>query len=247
MNKSYNVIDLSSTASSTSPIKIGGGNSYLIVGNNNQNCQIELGDRENVEIVDTSLSCNITLTMGCDSTLSVICAKTFEGKSNYTVDLNGKGGECNMRGITVASKSDKIEVYTTVKHHVTHCNSSQLFKAVGAGSSTSLFEGLIYVATGAVNTISLQENKNILLSEKAQIISRPWLEIYADDVKCSHGSSTGKLSDEEIFYMQQRGISEEVARELQLEGFALEIVEAIKDNQLRQILEAQLLEAIQNV
>ena len=110
-----------------------------------------------------------------------------------------------------------------VSHNVPDCSSRSLVKGVAGGEATGAFQGLVYVAPDAQRTDAQQQNRNILLSETARITTQPQLEIYADDVKCSHGATVGQMDSEAILYMRQRGLSEQQARRLQMEGFVAAI------------------------
>jgi Fe-S cluster assembly protein SufD len=121
-----------------------------------------------------------------------------------------------------------------VNHNVANCNSNEKFKGILDNEATAVFNGHVYVAPNAQKTNAYQNNSNIILTDKAKINTLPFLEIYADDVKCSHGSSIGQLDQEAMFYMQQRGISKENARMLLMYAFAAEISNNIGIEALRE-------------
>ncbi|MBR4826679.1 MAG: SufD family Fe-S cluster assembly protein [Bacteroidales bacterium] len=135
------------------------------------------------------------------------------------IDLDGPGAEIDIAGAWRCTGSEQVDVNVLVRHNVPGCTSRQLFKGVVGGSAKASFDGLVYVAPGAVRTIAHQENHALLLSETAVAESRPQLEIYADDVECSHGATTGYLNPDELFYMRSRGIPEQEARAMQVEAF----------------------------
>ena len=110
-----------------------------------------------------------------------------------------------------------------VSHNVPDCSSRSLVKGVAGGEATGAFQGLVYVAPGAQRTDAQQTSRNVELSTGARIVAKPQLEIYADDVKCTHGATVGQMDDEAILYMRQRGLSEQQARRLQMEGFVAAI------------------------
>jgi Fe-S cluster assembly protein SufD len=114
-----------------------------------------------------------------------------------------------------------------------HCESNELYKGAVAGNGTAIFNGKVFVRQDAQKTNAYQSNKNILLSEDATVNTKPQLEIYADDVKCSHGSSTGFLDSEQLFYLRSRGISENIAKALLLDAYAAEVINKIKHESLR--------------
>lgn len=153
-------------------------------------------------------------------------------KLSLEVDLDGPGASLDLAGASLSSGSEQVDINVVVRHNVPGCRSEQLFKSVAGGSSRVAFDGLVYVARDAVRTVAHQQNHSLLLSESAVAESRPQLEIYADDVECSHGATTGYLNPEELFYMRSRGIPEEVARQMQIEAFLAPVMQrAGFDNQ----------------
>ena len=128
-----------------------------------------------------------------------------------------------------------------------HCNSRQLFKGIAGGISKVDFYGKIIVAQDAQRTEAYQENHNILLTDGAKVDTKPQLEIYADDVKCSHGATIGRLNEEEQFYMRSRGITLEDAKVLQMISFVAPVLENIPDETQRESLAVQLEESIRNI
>lgn len=135
------------------------------------------------------------------------------------IDLDGPGASLDLAGATLSSGGEQVDISVVVRHNVPGCHSEQLFKSVVGGSAKVSFNGLVYVAQDAVRTVAHQQNHSLLLSETAVAESRPQLEIYADDVECSHGATTGYLNPEELFYMRSRGIPEAEARRMQVEAF----------------------------
>lgn len=146
-------------------------------------------------------------------------------RRNQFVNLNEQGAECDLEGVYITDGTQHADNYIRMHHAVPNCMSNQLFKGVAGDASHAVFTGHIYVAQDAQKTVALQENHNIVLSDKARIDTRPQLEIYADDVKCNHGATIGRLDPEAIYYMRQRGIGIEAAKRLQIEGFIDEIVD----------------------
>ena len=145
------------------------------------------------------------------------------------VTLAGEGAEANIYGAYVCGGDEKVRIAVDMHHDVPHCNSRQLFKGIAGGSSRVDFYGKIIVAQDAQRTEAYQENHNILLSDGAKVDTKPQLEIYADDVKCSHGATIGRLNEEEQFYMRSRGISLEDAKVLQMISFIAPVLENIQD------------------
>ncbi len=163
------------------------------------------------------------------------------------VRLSGEGAEANVYGAYVCGGPEKVRIAIDMHHEVPHCNSRQLFKGIAGGESRVDFYGKIIVAKDAQRTEAYQENHNILLSENAKVDTKPQLEIYADDVKCSHGATIGRLNEEEQFYMRSRGISLEDAKVLQMISFIAPVLENIADEAEREAVAAQFENSIRNL
>ena len=163
------------------------------------------------------------------------------------VELQGEGAQANIYGAYVCGADERVKIAVDMHHKVPHCNSRQLFKGIAGGKSRVDFYGKIIVAQDAQRTEAYQENHNILLSDDARVDTRPQLEIYADDVKCSHGATIGRLNEEEQFYMRSRGISLEDARVLQMISFLAPVLEAIPDEAKREEISLQLESAIRSL
>lgn len=156
------------------------------------------------------------------------------GKSriNEFVTLWDKGADAAVFGAVLSRGDAHIDNTTLIKHAVENCRSYENFKYVTADKATSVFCGNIFVAAGANGTQAYQQNNNILLGDSANMYSKPNLEIYADDVKCSHGATIGQLDETALFYMRQRGISLEEAKKLMLQGFLKDIVNKISNSEI---------------
>ena len=163
------------------------------------------------------------------------------------VHLVGEGAEANVYGAYVCGGEEKVKIAVDMYHDVPQCNSRQLFKGIAGGVSKVDFYGKIIVAQDAQRTEAYQENHNILLTDGAKVDTKPQLEIYADDVKCSHGATIGRLNEEEQFYMRSRGISLEDAKVLQMISFIAPVLENIQDEAQREHLAAALEDAIRNI
>ena len=163
------------------------------------------------------------------------------------VRLVGEGAEANVYGAYVCGGDEKVKIAVDMYHDVPHCNSRQLFKGIAGGTSRVDFYGKIIVAQDAQRTEAYQENHNILLTDGAKVDTKPQLEIYADDVKCSHGATIGRLNEEEQFYMRSRGISLEDAKVLQMISFIAPVLEIIKDESEREQLAARFEDAIRKL
>lgn len=166
---------------------------------------------------------------------------------HMNVELKGEGAEANVYGAYVCGADERVNISVDMHHDVPHCNSRQLFKGIAGGSSKVDFYGKIIVAKDAQRTEAYQENHNILLSDAAKVDTKPQLEIYADDVKCSHGATIGRLNEEEQFYMRSRGITLEDAKVLQMISFIAPVLENIADEEQREALSVQFESDIRNI
>lgn len=147
------------------------------------------------------------------------------------VDLVGEGAEVNLRGLYLCPSDEHVSITVILHHRVPGCRSSQLFKGIVGGTAKVRFDGTIIVAPDAQQTEAYQENHNILLTETALVETSPQLEIYADDVKCSHGATVGRLNEEEQFYMRSRGIPEAEAKILQMISFLAPVTSHLPETQ----------------
>jgi Fe-S cluster assembly protein SufD len=157
--------------------------------------------------------------------------------------LGGEGCECTLNGLYQAGGEQLIDNHTTIDHAKPHCNSHELYKGILDGKARGIFNGKIYVRQDAQKTDAKQTNKTLLLSDDATINTKPQLEIYADDVKCTHGATVGQLDDEAIFYLRTRGIGAEEARGLLTFAFANDVISRIKVDAIRERLGQKLLAA----
>ena len=162
------------------------------------------------------------------------------------VTLAGEGAQANIYGAYVCGGEEKVKIAVDMHHDLPHCNSRQLFKGIAGGKSKVDFYGKIIVAQDAQRTEAYQENHNILLSDDAKVDTKPQLEIYADDVKCSHGATIGRLNEEEQFYMRSRGITLEDAKVLQMISFIAPVLEQIPEEE-REAVATHLEDAIRNI
>ena len=190
------------------------------------------------------LSREISLTAGQRSDIVLVVFPGVSCDIKLDVHLVGEGAEANIYGAYVCGGEEKVKIAVDMYHEVPHCNSRQLFKGIAGGSSKVDFYGKIIVAKDAQRTEAYQENHNILLTEGAKVDTKPQLEIYADDVKCSHGATIGRLNEEEQFYMRSRGISLEDAKVLQMISFIAPVLENIHDAKEREDISSRLEDAI---
>ena len=149
------------------------------------------------------------------------------------LELNGEGAECQLGGCVIADKHQHVDNNTLITHNACHCTSNELYKYVLDEQATGAFAGKVYVAPGAQKTVSQMTNQNLTTTKEAHMYTQPMLEIYADDVKCAHGSTVGQLNDAALFYMRQRGIPEKEARMLLEVAFVGEVIDAIELEPLR--------------
>lgn len=167
----------------------------------------------------------------------------FDGqfvRNNFRVNINGQNAETTLNGVFINDKDVHTDSRILINHNAPNCQSFQTYKGILDDSSTGVFNGKVYVAEGAQKTNAYQSNKNILLHEDAVINTKPELEIYADDVKCSHGATCGQLDEEAIFYAETRGIPKEKAKKLIVFAFAQEVVQAIDNIDVKNFMERRL-------
>ena len=162
-------------------------------------------------------------------------------RNDINTRLNGEGCECALDGLYAVKGGQHVDHHTAIDHVMPHCNSHQLYKGVLDGSATGVFNGKIFVRRNAQKTDAIQNNKNLLLSDKADINTKPQLEIDANDVRCTHGATIGQLDAAALFYMQSRGIDVERARNLLTYAFAADALERIRLEPLRTHFENLLL------
>ena len=190
---------------------------------------------------------NIVVERGARVDIVVLILPGVSCDLHMNVELKGEGAEANVYGAYVCGADERVKIAVDMHHDVPYCNSRQLFKGIAGGSSRVDFYGKIIVAKDAQRTEAYQENHNILLSEAAKVDTKPQLEIYADDVKCSHGATIGRLNEEEQFYMRSRGITLEDAKVLQMISFIAPVLENIADEEQREALSVQFESDIRNI
>ena len=157
-------------------------------------------------------------------------------RSNIQITHAGKGCETTLNGLYTPTNNETLDTFTHVAHMYPECTTSELYKGVASDTSTGVFVGKIYVAKDAQKTIARQSNKNMLISADATIHSKPQLEIWADDVSCTHGSSIGQLNADQLFYCQSRGINRDQAVMLLLHAFVAEVIEKLDNEALKDYL-----------
>lgn len=178
---------------------------------------------------------NLYIQQEADSRLNhnVITLHNGVTRNRLDLSLSGEGAECVLNGCVIGDKEQHVDNNTLIDHKAGHCRSSQLYKYVLDEKATGAFAGRVLVRHGAQKTESEMRNQNICATREARMFTQPMLEIYADDVKCSHGSTVGQLNDAAMFYMRQRGISEKEAKLLLEFAFVNEVIDTIKLEPLR--------------
>lgn len=154
-------------------------------------------------------------------------------RNKLDLEFNGEGAECFCNGCVIADKKQHVDNNTLITHHVPHCTSHELYKYVLNDEAVGAFAGMVYVAKDAQKTSSQMTNQNLCSTKQARMYTQPMLEIYADDVKCAHGSTVGQLNDAAMFYMRQRGIPEKEARLLLQNAFINEVIDQMELEPLR--------------
>jgi Fe-S cluster assembly protein SufD len=162
-------------------------------------------------------------------------------RNDINATLDGEGIECTVNGLYLADGDRLVDNHTAIDHAKPHCHSYEIYKGVLDGRSRGVFNGKIFVRQDAQKTDAKQTNQVLLLSDDATIDTKPQLEIFADDVKCTHGATVGQLSEESLFYLRARGIGKEDARALLIHAFAESVVENIRIDAVRHALEQVLL------
>lgn len=168
-----------------------------------------------------------------DANINVFSLNNGKTRNNYYCDLAGEGANLSLGGFVINSDKEHTDNFSFISHSVPHCTSNELFKYVLRDESYGVFTGRILVAIDAQKTRAYQTNNNLLLSKTAKMQAKPQLEIYADDVKCSHGMTTGQLSEAALFYMQQRGIAKDEAKRLLSIAFSEDVLQLIVRDELR--------------
>lgn len=188
------------------------------------------------KLYHTDVPKNFILEEGARVDIIIVLLPGMSSELNLDIFLEGKGAEANIYGAYLCGENEDVKIRLNMHHKVAHCNSKQLFKGVVGGKAKVDFFGKIIVEKDAQQTAAYQENHSILLSDDAKVDTKPQLEIYADDVKCTHGATIGKLNEDEQFYMRSRGISLKEARILQIISFVSPVFEQIQNEKQKEEL-----------
>ncbi len=221
---------------------------------NNKQSIIEVGENSQLEYTliqngpDHDIQVNNT-TIHLSTAAKANCfTLTFDGqlvRNNLNLTIDGSGVEAHLYGLYLLSKKTLADNHTVVDHKMPNSYSNELYKGVMDGDSKGIFNGKIYVRPQAQKTNAFQSNRNILLSETSTVNTKPQLEIWADDVKCSHGCTTGQLDEEALFYLRSRGIAKDQARGMLLTAFASETTAPMKNETVRGFVDHLILEKLQ--
>ena len=180
---------------------------------------------------------DITVGIGASYSLTIVA---LPGNGAIDCDIavrfEGEGGDCCLKGLYLAGGASSVNIKVNMVHNYPNCSSRQLFKGILSGVARTGFFGLINVPQKCIGTEAYQENHNLLLSDGCRAQSLPQLEIYADDVKCSHGATFGRLNEDELFYLRSRGIDLAEAQRLQMLAFAGEVLENLPEDIVSQAL-----------
>jgi Fe-S cluster assembly protein SufD len=161
-------------------------------------------------------------------------------RNDLSVVLDGEGSACNLDGLFIVDGHRLVDNHTEIDHRKPYATSRELYKGILSGHAQGVFNGAIKVREGAQKANAVQHSKNLLLSENAQINTKPQLEIRADDVRCAHGASIGQLDQDAMFYLKTRGVDERVGRQILIRGFATEILDRVHVPHIRRQLETLL-------
>jgi len=183
---------------------------------------------------EVAIDFNITLEEDSHLNLVILSLTGKKIVNNYSVSLIGKHSECNLSGLYLVDSGQLVENNILLNHQEAECNSNQLFKGIIDGDGVAKFYGLIKVEPDSQKIEAYQANHNLLMSNDAKAVTKPQLEIYADDVKCSHGATVGFLNEDEAFYLRSRGISETESTSLLQIAFVSEVLDKISDQKLKE-------------
>jgi Fe-S cluster assembly protein SufD len=158
-------------------------------------------------------------------------------RNDFNTKFTGAGGESELNGLFMTDGNQLFDAHTLIDHASPHCNSHELYKGILDDNSRGVFNGKVIVRKDAQKTNAFQENNNIILSNSALVNTKPQLEIFADDVKCSHGATIGQLDNDALFYLKTRRIGEKASRNILIHAFASDVVRRIKINEIKDHIE----------
>jgi Fe-S cluster assembly protein SufD len=216
------------------------------INHGNNHTEIQLADNSQLEIhkIQVGLKTNYLISRetvhqsdNSTFTLHTHTAESAFVRNDTTVRVNGTNAETNLYGSYLLKEDEHVDNHTCIDHRAPHCLSNELYKGVIGGKATAVFNGKVFVRQDAQKINAFQSNANVLTSDLASVNSKPELEIYADDVKCSHGSTTGQLDDEAVFYLRARGISQKAAKDLLIQAFLDDVFSKTTNSEVQEILE----------
>jgi Fe-S cluster assembly protein SufD len=187
----------------------------------------------------------VQMNAGSRYTSNVISLDGAIVRNNVSVRFGAEGAECTLNGLSLSRGTQIIDNHTFIDHAQPHCNSHELYKSILDGDSKGVFNGKIFVRKDAQKTDAKQTNKTLLLSDGATMNTKPQLEIFADDVKCTHGATIGQLDDEQLFYLRSRGIDLGAARDILTSAFARDVVDRITVESCRRLVERMMQDRLQ--
>lgn len=169
--------------------------------------------------------------------ITIVCPPGYSSDINFAIDLLRPGVKLDLAGLYLCTRGERQNFNITVRHMVGGATSHQLFKGILGRGGSAVFDGLIHVAPGAGQTVATQQNHSILLDSASSSETHPQLEIYADDVECSHGATVGALNEDELFYLRSRGIQEEEARRMQILSFLSPVLSRLPEDKQKFLLD----------
>ena len=215
--------------------------------------EVELGERASLTMAvlypqgGAGTECKMQVVQHEASHLRMTSLQLASSTAAITVDLKGCDAESVVNALFALGEEEQSRLTIRTNHLVADCRSASEVRGLAGGKAVGAFDGMVYVAPDAQRTDAFQQNRNMLLSDTARIDTKPQLEIYADDVKCSHGATIGQMDSEAIYYLRQRGLDEQQARRLQLTGFADDLVMRCGCEQLCELLMGELNEKLDRI
>ncbi len=200
-----------------------------------------------VELLFDGAQSDVTISQSDDSHSCMTLIELGSSEARWVVNLNGRGGDTQVDMLQLVGDAQRESIALRIAHNSSDCTSNSTSKCVANGSSQGEFRGIVYVAQDAQRTVAHQNSRNVAMCDDARIVAEPQLEIYADDVMCSHGATVGQMNQEAIYYMRQRGLSEAQARKMQLEGFVADISDRCCIESLREAVAELLSERLEQL
>lgn len=216
---------------------------------NEASVELRLSENAQLSVTDVYLAeafAEVRISQAAGSRCRIVTAELRSANVAYRINLEGCEAENELSAVFLASGSEHCTIDLTTNHLVSDCRSNSLVKGVASGRSTGEFRGMVYVAQDAQRTDAQQQSRNLEIGD-AHIVTMPQLEIYADDVRCSHGATVGQLDDDAVLYMRQRGLSEKDAWRLQTEGFVNDVAGRCDVAEITEILAEEIAAKLQKL